>query len=138
MKFFDRVNLIGRVLVGGFITYLGINYFLNPIFGFSSVAIERLVYFLAFWKIIGGIALALGIKPRATAAILIIVFLINIIIDAFGFSAFSPSLLFKVMIDKISILGALLFIAGTRSIPYGLMIRSEDSMNEKYGGEISE
>lgn len=90
-------------------------------------------YFFSFWKILGGLALAGGVKPRATAAILaIIVFLeIGITIDVFG----SGTTVVNVIMQKISIFGALLFIAGTRMIPYGLMIRSEESMNEKYGGK---
>lgn len=135
MKFFDRINFIGRVLVGGYITYLGINGFLNPSLEFSPIFVEKFLYFLAFWKVIGGLALATGIKPRATAAILIIVFLLNIIVDSFNLPSFSIYPFLEILINKVETIGALLFIAGTRMIPYGLMIRSEESMNDKYGGK---
>ena len=101
--------------------------------------------------------LILGIKPRATAGILGVVLILIMVLDgiymasvldypqhiyqaypAVGSSekiSLWASSQLHVWIGKVGVLGALLFIAGTRMIPYGLMIRSEDSMRQKYGGE---
>ena len=132
MNFFDRVNFIGRILVATYFIYDGARLFLLPDDHLSD-GMMYFFYFLAFWKILGGLALAGGVKPRATAAVLAIIVLIEIgiTIGVFG----GGTSVVNVVMQKISTLGALLFIAGTRMIPYGLMIRSEDSMNEKYGGK---
>jgi uncharacterized membrane protein YphA (DoxX/SURF4 family) len=131
MKFFDRVNLIGRVLVSIYFIYEGVRIFILPI-NHDSTFLLYFFYFLSFWKIAGGLALAGGIKPRATAAVLAIILILEVILKL---TAFDGDLTIDFLIQKISMLGALLFIAGTRMIPYGLMIRSEESMNEKYGGK---
>lgn len=131
MKFFDRVNLIGRVLVSIYFIYEGIRFFSLPNDDVSTFLLY-FFYFLSFWKIAGGLALAGGIKPRATAAVLAIILIIEVVLK---FTGFDGDIGIDFLIQKVSMLGALLFIAGTRMIPYGLMIRSEESMNEKYGGK---
>lgn len=131
MKFFDRVNLIGRVLVSIYFIYEGIRLFVLPNDQVSTFLLY-FSYFLSFWKIAGGLALAGGIKPRATAAVLAIILIIEVVLK---FTGFDGDIGIDFLIQKVSMLGALLFIAGTRMIPYGLMIRSEESMNEKYGGK---
>ncbi|MFT4760670.1 MAG: putative membrane protein YphA (DoxX/SURF4 family) [Paraglaciecola sp.] len=131
MKFFDGVNFIGRLLVAMYFMYEGILFFFQPNDQVSTL-ILYFFYFLAFWKIAGGLALAGGIKPRATAAVLAIILIINVVLSFFFIEGNNTGTDF--LMQRISLLGTLLFIAGTRMIPYGLMIRSEDSMNEKYGG----
>ena len=157
MEFFDRVNLIGRFFVGLYFIIQGLSsafatYTCDMAFWWAFV-----VYFLAFWSLVGGLMLILGIKPRATAGVLGIVLIFIMVLDGIymasvhdysqhiyqaypavgtlGKISLWASSQLHVWIGKVGVLGALLFIAGTRMIPYGLMIRSEDSMRQKYGGE---
>jgi len=129
MNFFDRVNFVGRVLIGIYFLFSGIHTFIPWTPNFSHWNFYFL-YFIAIWYFIGGICLILGIKPRASAGIIAFFHLLLIIFhlahDNWNF-----------MLNQLLSLGALLFIAGTRIIPYGLMIRSEDSMKQKYGNKKS-
>ena len=136
MEFFDRVNLSGRLLIGLYFIfqgYIGLFYLPDNMTGW----LQTIVSILSFIELLGGIALIIGFKPRATAAIIALILLVLTIIEFI----FSSSEMAKfalnnpyvtVMMGKLAVFGACLFIAGTRVIPYGVMIRSAESMKQKY------
>ena len=136
MKFFDRLNCIGRLLVGIYLIFHGLTSFFTDSYDVSEW-LKRVVSLVAFIEILGGFTLILGIKPRATAAITALCLLILTLIEwsHSGFLIGWSSPIIHILMGKLAVFGALLFITGTRMIPYGLMIRSEESMNEKYGGK---
>ena len=114
---------------------------------------------MAILGLIGGSLLIIGIKPRATAATLAVLLLIFTIMD-FTFFASSDwqqqhilqqyiptkdvgfqkaivsnwaSQQIHLFLGKIAILGACLFIVGSRTIPHCVLARTESNLRNKYG-----
>ena len=154
MKKFDKINFIGRVFIGIYFIIWGVSLFQSLDSNVISTWTFWFIGFMGFWSIIGGILLTVGLKPRAVAgvlaAILIVLTIVEIIFFANTtveqthiFSQFTPqyqstvsnwaSQQIHVFLGKLAILGACLFIAGTRTIPHCMWVRSESNMQNKYG-----
>lgn len=160
MKKFDFANFIGRILVSLYFMINSLQFFwMTHLVGVEHMGIGFWLG-VAVLEFTAGAMLLAGVKPRVGAAVLGFFILIKIIVATSGVanSAWEqweiyhqiPDVLnaanaadidfpkwasyhAQFIFSKLAILGACLFMLGTRTIPHSVFARSESNLRNKYG-----